>query len=101
VAERYLRPLLDSGVDTLVLGCTHYPLLKPVLQRVAGPDVTLVDSAEEVAEMVAAGLAEKHLEATHEPGHHFCVTDSGQTFQRLARTILKDDAVSLEWVEVV
>ena len=40
VAERYLRPLLDAGVDTLVLGCTHYPLLKPVLQRVAGPDVT-------------------------------------------------------------
>lgn len=101
VAERYLRPLLDAGVDTLVLGCTHYPLLKPVLQRVAGPDVTLVDSAEAVAEMVAAGLAERHLEATHAPSHHFCVTDSGETFQRLARMILKDDEVSLEWVEVV
>ncbi|RPH56342.1 glutamate racemase, partial [bacterium] len=37
VAERYLRPLLDAGIDTLVLGCTHYPLLKPVLHRVAGP----------------------------------------------------------------
>jgi glutamate racemase len=101
VAERYLRPLLDAGVDTLVLGCTHYPLLKPVLQRIAGPDVTLVDSAEAVAEMVAAGLAEKGLVATHEPHHHFCVTDSGETFQRLARTILKDDGVALEWVEVV
>lgn len=101
VAERYLRPLLDAGVDTLVLGCTHYPLLKPVLQRVAGPDVTLVDSAEAVAEMVAAGLAERHLESTHAPSHHFCVTDSGETFQRLARMILKDDEVSLEWVEVV
>ncbi|MES1243538.1 MAG: glutamate racemase, partial [Acidobacteriota bacterium] len=44
IAERYLRPLLDAGVDTLVLGCTHYPLLVPVLRRVAGPDVTLVDS---------------------------------------------------------
>jgi glutamate racemase len=101
VAGRYLRPLLDAGVDTLVLGCTHYPLLKPVLERVAGPEVTLVDSAEEVADMVAAGLAEKHLQSTHEATHHFCVTDSGQTFQRLARTILKDDSVSLEWVEVV
>ncbi|HEY0514504.1 MAG TPA: glutamate racemase [Thermoanaerobaculia bacterium] len=101
VAERYLRPLLDAGIDTLVLGCTHYPLLKPVLQRVAGPGVTLVDSAEEVAGMVASGLAEKSLESTHEPSHHFCVTDSGQTFQRLARTILKDDGVELEWVEVV
>jgi glutamate racemase len=88
-------------VDTLVLGCTHYPLLKPVLQRVAGPDVILVDSAEQVAEMVAAGLAAERLESTHEASHHFCVTDSGQTFQRLARTILKDDGVTLEWVEVV
>jgi len=101
VAERYLRPLLAAGVDTLVLGCTHYPLLKPVLQRVAGPDVVLVDSAEQVAEMVAAGLAEQGLESTHAASHHFCVTDSGETFQRLARTILKDDGVTLEWVEVV
>jgi glutamate racemase len=101
VARRYLRPLLDAGIDTLVLGCTHYPLLKPVLQRVAGPDVTLVDSAEQVADMVASGLATQGLQATHSATHHFCVTDAGQTFQRLARTILKDDGVTLEWVEVV
>ncbi len=101
VAERYLRPLLDAGIDTLVLGCTHYPLIKDVLQRIAGPDVVLVDSAEQVAAMVAAGLAERHLEATRSPQHTFCVTDSGETFQRLARTILKDDGVELEWVEVV
>lgn len=100
VAERYLRPLLDAGVDTLVLGCTHYPLLKPVLQRVAGPDVTLVDSAEAVAEMVAAGLRRRGLTATHEAVHHFCVTDSGESFQKLASRILGDDDVSLEWVEV-
>jgi len=101
VARRYLRPLLEAGVDTLVLGCTHYPLLVPVLQRVAGPDVTLVDSAEAVAEMVAAGLADRHLEATEAATHHFCVTDSGETFQRIARRILQDPGVGLEWVEVV
>lgn len=101
VARRYLKPLLDEGIDTLVLGCTHYPLLVPVLQRVAGPDVTLVDSAEVVAEMVASGLIEKHLEATHPPAHHFCVTDTGETFQRIARRILQDPGVALEWVEVV
>jgi len=101
VARRYLRPLLDAGVDTLVLGCTHYPLLKPVLQRVVGPEVVLIDSAEEVADMVASGLAAEGLQATHSAVHHFCVTDAGQTFQRLARTILKDDGVALEWVEVV
>ena len=101
VARRYLRPLLDEGIDTLVLGCTHYPLLVPVLQRVAGPEVTLVDSAEVVAEMVANGLTERHLESTHPPAHHFCVTDTGETFQRIARRILQDPEVTLEWVEVV
>lgn len=101
VAGRYLEPLLAAGIDTLVLGCTHYPLLVPVLARVAGPEVTLVDSAEAVAEMVAAGLAERDLQATHPPAHHFCVTDSGESFQRLARTILGDADVPLEWVEVV
>jgi glutamate racemase len=49
VAARYLEPLGRNGIDTLVLGCTHYPLLKPVLQRVMGEGVVLIDSAEETA----------------------------------------------------
>lgn len=101
VAERYLRPLLDAGIDTLVLGCTHYPLLKPVLQRVAGPEVRLVDSAEVVAEVVAEGLAERGLEARdQEPVHHLCVTDASENFHRLAERIMDDPDVPLEWVEV-
>ena len=101
VAARYLRPLLAAGIDTLVLGCTHYPLLVPVLQRVAGPDVTLVDSAAAVAEVVAAGLAAQHLEAgEHPPASHLCVTDAGESFHRLAGLILKDPRVELEWVDV-
>lgn len=101
VARRYLAPLLDAGVDTLVLGCTHYPLLKNVLQRVAGPEVTLVDSAESVAEVVADGLAERGLEAGERgPEHHLCVTDAGASFQRLAGRILGDASLPLEWVEV-
>jgi len=101
VAERYLRPLLDAGIDTLVLGCTHYPLLVPVLQRVAGPQVTLVDSAASVAEVVADGLAARSLEAgEHPPASHLCVTDAGESFRRLARRILDDPEVLLEWVDV-
>jgi len=50
---------------------------------------------------VAADLAERHLEATHPAAHHFCVTDTGETFQRIARRILRDESVALEWVEVV
>ena len=102
VARRYLEPILAAGVDTLVLGCTHYPLLKAVLGRVAGPDVTLVDSAEVVAEVVAQGLAEQGLEAgEHIPEHRLCVTDAGESFHRLAGRILGDSTLPLEWVEVV
>jgi glutamate racemase len=103
VARRYLEPLLAAGIDTLVLGCTHYPLLKSVLKRVAGPDVTLVDSAEAVAEVVALGLAEQGIEAAGKPPeHHLCVTDAGESFYRLAGRILGDAALPpLEWVEVV
>src|SRR5436305_9830113 len=95
VAERYLAPLLAADIDTLVLGCTHYPLLKSVLSRIVGPGVTLVDSAEAVAEVVAQGLAEAGLALTSRAGgkekaatQHLCVTDAGLSFQAVAGRIL-------------
>ncbi|MEP7013053.1 MAG: glutamate racemase [Acidobacteriota bacterium] len=102
VARRYLAPLLDAQVDTLVLGCTHYPLLAPVLARVAGPEVMLVDSAQAVAESVAAGLAAAGLltDRASAPVHHFAVTDLNDSFRRIAARILGRE-VELEWVEVV
>ena len=57
VAREYLEPLRAGGVDTLVLGCTHYPLLKPLLQRVMGPEVRLIDSGEETAGAVEQALS--------------------------------------------
>ncbi len=111
VARRYLEPLLEAGIDTLVLGCTHYPLLAPVLARVAGPGVVLVDSAEAVAEAVASGLAAAGLEAPGgtgrrtQPTYNVCATDAGETFRSMAARILGHDLaeehVTLEWVEVV
>ncbi len=113
VAARYLEPLLAGGdgaeepgeqiggIDTLVLGCTHYPLLHTLLQRVVGPGVTLVDSAASTAEEVARGLAELGLLASGpaaEPRLH--VTDANPGFADLARHILGDEGASLEWVEV-
>ena len=101
VARRYLGELLGQGVDTLVLGCTHYPLLKPLLQRVAGPDVSLVDSASAVAEELAQGLAERDLltDGDAEPAHRLFVTDANDGFHEFARRILGDDT-TLEWVDV-
>ena len=63
VAEEYLAPIRDAGVDTLILGCTHYPLLRDVIQDVMGPQVALVDSAPATAERVAEVLDAHGIEA--------------------------------------
>jgi glutamate racemase len=61
VLRAYLSPLIRRGIDTLVLGCTHYPLLKPAIRAVIGRSVSLVDSAESCAKFLAAVLESKHL----------------------------------------
>jgi len=106
VADRYLEPLLAAGVDTLVLGCTHYPVLEPLLGELAGDAVTLVDSAEAMARTVEHELGVLDLLADGgKPRHHLCVTDLCDRFQRIARQLLDPrvvdvDAVPLELVEV-
>lgn len=103
VARRYLEPLLAEGIRTLVLGCTHYPMLQKVIAAVAGPEVMLVDSAETVAREVAAELSRGGLlrNASVPPHHHFCVTDQSPRFARIARGLLAtDEDLTLEWVEV-
>jgi glutamate racemase len=82
VARDYLAPLQRAGVRVLVLGCTHYPLLKPLLRRVLGPEVTLIDSAEETARAVAGALREAGLEAPEgsAPAHRFAVSDDPERF---------------------
>jgi len=100
VLRRYLAPLLAARIDTLVLGCTHYPLLAPAIAAVAGPAVRLVDSAEAVAEAVAAGLRERGLDSDQRTGEdHVCVTDAAARFARLAREIL-ERPVRLELVDL-
>jgi glutamate racemase len=102
IAERYLEPLLEAEVDTVVVGCTHYPLLTGTLRQILGDDVRLVDSAEAVARAVSVALADLDLLAgDDEPvEHHFCVTDSADRFRRIARHVLGEDDVSLELVDV-
>ncbi|NTV94626.1 MAG: glutamate racemase [Thiobacillus sp.] len=89
-AQEYLKPILAEKIDTLVLGCTHYPLLKPLLAEVAGPGVTLVDSAEAMAERAAALLTDLDL---HTPSrapadYHFYVTDVPLRFQTIGERFL-------------
>ncbi|KAB2965788.1 MAG: glutamate racemase [Thermoanaerobaculia bacterium] len=100
VLSRYLAPLLAAAIDTLVLGCTHYPLLVPALRRVVGERIALVDSAEAVAADVARDLERLGLRSEHREGaDHVCVTDSAERFTRLAREILHRP-VRLELVDL-
>jgi glutamate racemase len=90
LAQGYLDPLLRADVDTLVLGCTHYPLLTGVLQIVMGPEVTLVSSAEETVKDIVRVLTELDLLAERDtpPRHEFLATGSPEPFARLARRFL-------------
>jgi glutamate racemase len=90
LAQSYLEPLQRAGVDTLVLACTHYPLLTGVLQIVMGEGVTLVSSAEETAKDVLRVLTETELlrAGPGEPAHLFTVTGDPVSFARLARRFL-------------
>jgi len=83
VLHRYLDPMLREGIDTLVLGCTHYPLLKPAIQRICGEGVTLVDSAENCALTVAA-MRSGALSTQSSPGPDIMLTDPSEGFLREA-----------------
>ncbi len=105
VAREYLAPLLEKNIDTLVLGCTHYPLLKQMLQEVVGPDIQLVDSAQETAKAVAAQLKEHQLlqQTTPAQSPRYFVTDIPDRFERVGGAFLGEKlqgvtTVSLEGI---
>ncbi len=101
VARFYLQPLLDWGAETIILGCTHYPLLRPSLQRVVGPDVRLVDSASAVAEAVIGEHSELIDTSTGADGDvHIQLTDASDRFLRITRDILGKDPENLEVVDI-
>ena len=90
LAEAYLEPMHRAKIDTLVLGCTHYPLLSGVLQIVAGDQVTLVSSAEETAKDVVRVLTERNLlrQSGYAATHQLVATGSAEPFMKLARRFL-------------
>lgn len=102
-AEAYLAPLKAAGVDTLVLGCTHYPLLTGVISYVMGEDVTLVSSAEETAKDVYRALMRHDLARTEAqaPTHQFLATGDAGSFEILARRFLGPEVLAVEQVDHV
>ena len=101
VARTYLEPLLEQGIDTLVLGCTHYPLLKSVIARIAGETVTLVDSADETAAVVQYTLDAMDLRGTAPliPQFRFFVSDAPEMFMQVGQRFLGHTLQDTEWVD--
>lgn len=109
IAEKYLKTIINAEVDALVLGCTHYPILRSVIQQTVGARATLVDSGEACAEEVERLLQEKDLASLKEISgernlcddlDHFYVTDAAERFARVAERFLGAPPARLEAVEV-
>ena len=103
VARRYLKPLLERGVDTLILGCTHYPVLGSVLRRVAGPSVKLLSSSQCAAKALQDALAGESPPEGAGPGGRgglrCYVTDAGTHFREVGERILGEPLTELIPVE--
>ena len=111
IAEKYLRKIVEREVDALVLGCTHYPILREVIQKIVGDKVALIDSGEATAEEVKRLLADKNLANENPPVRqnerrlcddldHFYVTDAAERFARVAERFLGEKPAKLEAIEV-
>ena len=110
IAAKYLQKISENKVDALVLGCTHYPILKHVIQEIVGERVALIDSGEAAAETVEKLLDEQNL--SHTPAKlsqnrqlcddldHFYVTDAAERFARVAERFLGSQPSRLEAVEL-
>ena len=105
IARRYLTELIDVGIDTLILGCTHYPMIRSTVGRIMGADVTLVNPAYETAHELKELLQERGLESGHRPGlgtelYRFFVSDAADKFQKFANSILTYGILSAKVINI-
>lgn len=98
VVREYLKPLKSAGVDTVLLGCTHYPVLAPLIQSELGPHITLVDSASTCADKLAELLKSRALESSSPPTCRFFVSDDPEKFQLIGRDFLGEEIAFCESV---
>lgn len=109
IVRHYVEPVLEARVDTIILGCTHYPLLKEVIGQVAGEDVTLVESGDAAVDEMAESLRARGLlrDAGDAPSHHYYVSDIPLRFQEIGERFLgrsldrvtRVDQVDLPWFD--
>jgi glutamate racemase len=102
IAREYLKPVLAEQVDTLVLGCTHYPLLKPLLQDIVGNEVTLIDSAEAMADIAADLIDKQNIGSPNNkpPEYTFYVSDLPYRFQTIGERFLGRSLGNVELISL-
>ena len=101
IGRRYLQPLMENGVDTIILGCTHYPLLKNVIRRIVGESVILIDSGIEVARQVKSLLTKQQLAAPEDNSidHRFFLSDLPYKFQEIGERFLERSLPHVQTVD--
>ena len=102
VAKKYLEPFYEKQIDTLVLGCTHYPLLTDVIQEVMGSSVTLINPAQEAAKNLKEllTLEERLRDSTPQPRHSFYVSDNTSKFEQIAGIALQKSIPSAKKIDI-
>lgn len=104
VANRYLSPLMDTGIDTLIMGCTHYPLLRSMIGSIMGENVTLINPAYETAVELGKLLEEKGLQndgkGSQALRHEFYVSDAAERFMEFANSILPYDVDTTKQISI-
>jgi glutamate racemase len=101
-AKKYLETFKESEIDVLILGCTHYPLLKPMIQKVVGENIMLIDSAEETALEIKRVLEENAIsnKNSFHPQREFYLTDVSETFISIAGRFLGEEIEKVEQIDL-
>src|SRR5574341_1614369 len=89
-AEGYLRPLIDAGIDQLVLGCTHFPFLAPVLREIVGPEVEIIDPGPAIARQVERVIGQNQNDEAHRGQVRYFTTSDPKRFYRLAAKLMNE-----------
>lgn len=100
-AKRYLMPMIEAGVDTLILGCTHYPVLQDVISSIVGDNVTLINMGEATADFVKTFLEDNAmLSASEKQKNDYFVSDKSESFSAMARILLGNSDIEATQVDI-
>lgn len=99
--RKYLAPLIKAKIDVLALGCTHYSIIRNLIQKIVGPDINILDSGEAVACQVKRVLTNNsRLNAERNPGYKYCCSGPSENYERMVKTVFKTDKVEIDKINL-